>query len=47
VALKHAANAVTLWQERSTAVTRLRMATEGAAKNNISQGLAKISQLNL
>ena len=28
-------------------VTRLRMATEFAAKNNISQGLGKISQLNL
>jgi hypothetical protein len=29
------------------AVTRLRLATEGAAKKNIEQGLAKISQLNL
>jgi len=29
------------------AVTRLRMATEFAAKNNIAAGLAKISQLNL
>jgi hypothetical protein len=28
-------------------VTRLRMATEGAARNNIANGLAKISQLNL
>jgi hypothetical protein len=28
-------------------VTRLRLATEGAAKKNIEQGLAKISQLNL
>lgn len=29
------------------AVTRLRLATEGAAKKNIQQGLAKISQLTL
>ena len=29
------------------AVTRLRMATEGAARENIKQGLAKISRLNL
>jgi hypothetical protein len=29
------------------AVTRLRLATEGAAKKNIVQGLAKLSQLNL
>ena len=28
-------------------VARLRLATEGAAKNNIKQGLAKISRLNL
>lgn len=28
-------------------VTRLRLANEGAAKNNIKQGLAEISQLNL
>lgn len=29
------------------AVTRLRMATEGAARENIAQGLAKISRLDL
>jgi len=29
------------------AVTRLRLATEGAARNNISAGLARISELNL
>ncbi len=29
------------------AATRLRLATEFAAKNNISQGLGKVSQLNL
>jgi hypothetical protein len=57
--LKRADNGATVWQEsvRSeytagagdafAGVVRLRMATEGAAKDNISQGLAKISQLNL
>ena len=29
------------------AVTRLRLATEGAARNNIAEGLARISKLNL
>lgn len=29
------------------AVTRLRLATEGAARNNIAQGLARISRLSL
>jgi len=33
--------------EAFAAVVRLRLATEGAARNNISQGLAKISRLAL
>jgi hypothetical protein len=57
--LKRADNGVVVWQEaiRSqhtatmgdalVAVTRLRLATEGAAKNNIAQGLEKISKLAL
>ena len=57
--LKRADTGATVWQEsirsESTAgpsdafaaVARLRMATEGAARNNISQGLSKISQLSL
>jgi hypothetical protein len=57
--LKRASNAQTVWQEsiKSTftattsdafaAVVRLRLATEGAARNNISAGLARISDLNL
>ena len=57
--LKRADTGATVWQEsiRSeytagagdafAGVVRLRMATEGAARNNISQGLSKISQLNL
>jgi len=32
---------------RVAGVTRLRLATEGAARNNIAQGLAKISKLDL
>lgn len=56
--LKRASGA-TVWQESITsehtatmgdavvAVTRLRLATEGAARNNIANGLAKIGQLNL
>jgi hypothetical protein len=57
--LKRADTGATVWQEsvRSehtaggtdafAAVVRLRMATEGAARNNISQGLSRISQLKL
>jgi hypothetical protein len=57
--LKRADTGVTVWQEaiRSVytattsdafaAVTRLRLATEGAARNNIAEGLSKISKLNL
>lgn len=57
--LKRVASGETVWQEaiksEHTAttgdafvgVTRLRLATEGAARNNISQGLARISRLNL
>jgi hypothetical protein len=53
------ASGQTVWQEsiqsESTAtmgdsvvaVTRLRLATEGAARNNIAAGLGKIGQLNL
>jgi hypothetical protein len=56
--LKRASGA-TVWQESimsehtatmsdsMVGVTRLRMATEGAARNNIAAGLAKIGQLNL
>jgi hypothetical protein len=55
--LKRADTGATVWQEsiRSehtagpgdafAGVVRLRMATEGAARNNISQGLGRISQL--
>jgi len=55
--LKRAADGVVVWQESIkseytattgdafAAVTRLRLATEGAARNNISQGLSKISKL--
>jgi hypothetical protein len=57
--LRRASGGAPVWQEsiRSeftattsdsfAAVTRLRMATEGAARENIAQGLAKISRLNL
>ena len=57
--LKRASNAQSVWQESIkseftattsdafAAVTRLRLATEGAARNNISAGLARISELNL
>ncbi len=57
--LKRADTGVTVWQEaiRSVytattsdafaAVKRLRLATEGAARNNIAEGLSKISKLNL
>jgi hypothetical protein len=53
------ASGQTVWQESIlsehtatmgdsvVAVTRLRLATEGAARNNISAGLGKIGQLNL
>jgi hypothetical protein len=56
--LKRASGA-TVWQESiqsehtatmgdaMVGVTRLRLATEGAARNNIAAGLAKIGQLNL
>jgi hypothetical protein len=56
--LKRASGA-TVWQEAilsehtatmsdsMVGLTRLRLATEGAARNNIAAGLAKISQLNL
>jgi len=57
--LKRANTGTTVWQEsiRSeytattsdafAGVTRLRMATEGAARNNIAEGLSRISKLNL
>jgi hypothetical protein len=57
--LKRTDSGATVWQESIksehtattsdafAAVTRLRLATEGAARNNIAQGLAKISKLNL
>ncbi len=57
--LKRTATGETVWQEsiksEHTATTgdafvgatRLRLATEGAGRNNIRQGLAKISKLNL
>lgn len=57
--LKRADTGTVVWQEsiRSehtstvsdafVAVERLRLATEGAARNNIAQGLAKISNLSL
>ena len=57
--LQRASGGAPVWQESIksvhtattsdsfAAVTRLRLATEGAAKKNIEQGLAKISQLNL
>ena len=57
--LKNAATGQVVWQQaiksQHTATpgdafvgtTRLRLANEGAAKNNIKQGLAKISRLNL
>jgi hypothetical protein len=57
--LKRANNGAVVWQEsvksEHTAttsdafvgVTRLKMATEGAAKNNVAQGLEKISKLTL
>jgi hypothetical protein len=57
--LKRADTGATVWQEaiRSehtagagdafAGVVRLRMATEGAARNNISRGLSRISQLKL
>jgi hypothetical protein len=37
----------TTMDEAFAGVERLRLATEGAARNNISQGLVKISKLNL
>jgi len=57
--LKRSGNGQTVWQESIkseftattsdafAAVTRLRLATEGAARNNISAGLGRISELNL
>lgn len=57
--LRRAANGAVVWQQAIfseytattsdafAAVTRLRLATEGAARNNIAQGLARISRLNL
>jgi hypothetical protein len=57
--LRRADTGATVWQEsiRSehtatmgdamAAVTRLRLATEGAARNNIANGLQRMSQLNL
>ena len=57
--LKRADTGKTVWQESIqseftatvsdafAAVTRLHLATEGAARNNIAAGLAKISQLDL
>jgi hypothetical protein len=57
--LKRADTGATVWQESiksehtatmgdaMAGMTRLRLATEGAARNNIANGLAKISQLNL
>ena len=55
--LKRVADGVVVWQESIKSeytatiedafvgATRLRLATEGAARNNISQGLSKISKL--
>ena len=55
--LKRISDGVVVWQksiksehtatvgDAFAAVTRLRLATEGAAKNNISQGLSEISKL--
>lgn len=57
--LRRAAGGAVVWQESIlsehtattsdafAAVTRLRLATEGAARNNIAQGLSKISRLDL
>lgn len=57
--LQRASGGAPVWQESIksvhtatmgdsfAAVTRLRLATEGAAKKNIERGLAKISQLDL
>ena len=57
--LTRADNGVKVWQEAIKSeftatmgdafggATRLRLATEGAARNNIAAGLAKISRLNL
>ena len=57
--LKRAAGGAPVWQESirsqhtagatdaSAGVERLRLATEGAARNNIAQGLSSISKLNL
>ncbi len=57
--LQRADNGTVVWQESIksehtatfsdafAAVTRLRLATEGAARDNIAKGLAKISQLKL
>ncbi|MDP2279488.1 MAG: hypothetical protein Q8K51_14835 [Nitrospirota bacterium] len=57
--LQRADNSTVVWQESIksehtatfsdafAAVTRLRLATEGAARDNIAKGLAKISQLKL
>lgn len=57
--LKRADTSAIVWQEAIksehtasfgdafVAATRLRLATEGAARNNILQGLARISKLNL
>ena len=57
--LKRADTGATVWQESIQSehtvsateafagVTRLRMATEGAARNNIAKGLGKISELSL
>jgi hypothetical protein len=57
--LQRASGGAPVWQESIksahtatvgdafVAATRLRLATEGAAKKNIEQGLAKLSQLNL
>lgn len=48
--LQRAADGTTVWQEliaSQFADFDVQVATEGAAKNNIAQGLAKISKLNL
>lgn len=57
--LQRASGGAPVWQESIrteytattsdafAAVTRLRLATEGAARNNIAQGLARISRLSL
>lgn len=57
--LQRADNSTVVWQESIksehtatfsdafAAVTRLRLATEGAARDNIAKGLSKISQLKL